>query len=482
MQNMQKKVGIFILVLALLAVGYWYSQSSSSSGVALNERDAERAELAQANDILKSLQSKAIGTLTDNNLAALVATAGKVEARIIKYEKYRTDDKADLKTLLVTKYKVTVANYDLILETALASPADYLNGDDRMLVPDILSIAAATALIEPKIVGLTKVADLAKFKELMKEINDNTADIVLHTTFLNAYNLIEGLLCKTDDTTNDPAKKGTVTMHIGSAKHVDSCKVGAPNTVVQYVCQNNKLKIDTATKKPAPTETICPNGCLDGTCKGGNISALSTVTMSGEVKTNIKTADPFYLKSAVSGAIGETFVAALSAPAGCTNTTNTIDVTATTTEVKFGPINCTTVGSKLFKVDLKEDTKILKTENLTVAIAANVAESLTITTPNSITANTPTTVTVTVIGGNGQTFTGFNKKVDISVLGDIGVDHPPEATSFTNGIATISNVIFSRATEPDEKFTIKIQTEDRTLKAEKEVTVTAPTATHTWNS
>lgn len=72
----------------------------------------------------------------------------------------------------------------------------------------------------------------------------------------------------------------------------------------------------------------------------------------------------------------------------------------------------------------------------------------------------------------------------VSILGDTDADFPPEAISFANGIATISGILFSRATAANEKFTIKVQTEDRTLRAEKEVTVVPETIVTTleWNT
>lgn len=86
------------------------------------------------------------------------------------------------------------------------------------------------------------------------------------------------------------------------------------------------------------------------------------------------------------------------------------------------------------------------------------------------------------MGGNGQPFVEFNKKITVSILGDADADFPPEAIGFTNGVATI-NITFSRATAANEKFTIKIQTEDRTLRVEKQVTVqpAMATAQYSWD-
>ena len=470
MQNTGKKVGIFLLILCIIGGGYWYSQSGSSSGVALNERDAERAELAQANDILKSLQSKAIGTLSDDALTTLYTTSTKVAARLTKYEAYRTADINALKGLL-TKYSIphalTSNTVDLvdILATAQSSRAVYLKGDDRIApLEDIISITNILASIQTKVDQKTiprpaeKAPDMQKIKDLLKNINDSSVDIDLHISFQEKYVAIKGLLCKTDDKLLDIGVKGTVSMFLTTAgvpattanakKYVDECSADN-QSVIQYKCVGNQIvAVGTGSAlKPTSQTTAFANGCLEGICKGGSIGLLTTVTATGEPKTNIKTNDLFDIKAAsVSAVVGQNLTALLSVPTGCTVTTNSLPVTSATTALKFEDINCTTVGNKNFKVEIKNGATILQTQLLTVAIALNVANSITLDVPATITAGQAFSVTAKVIGGNGLVMSTNSDEFTVSLIGDSGADHASEDLRFTSGQATISGLIFSRAT------------------------------------
>lgn len=315
----------------------------------------------------------------------------------------------------------------------------------------------------------TKQADYEKLQKIVKSVNDLSHDIGLMSTYINSYNAVKNLFCTTNDASNNTTFFGTVRMYISNAQIPDVCE---GTSVKQVACVRNRVTLG-SDGRPVATTTACPDGCTNGVCLGASLGAITSVKSDGTAFTGIKTAQDFYIKTSnVSISSGQNLSADIVLPSGCTSTgTSTIAIASATTPVQFGPITCSTAGTKAFRVNLKSGATILSNQNANVVITQNTADRMEVSVLANIVANAPFSATVTIYGGNNTVFTTYNKKFYISLIGNGNTTYPEGLISFSNGVATVPGLVFSTATTGSEKFTIKVVSEDRLIEKEIEVSV-----------